>query len=151
MSVYTSTRTNLFPALRQEFGFHPSGTHVASECHTPGQNHLPEEEHYIRMLSDSKQNRHWSVYTCAGAQKRTHLCSSSGLLIRLKRMCSSWSLSLGSGCRQAVHRMRGINSCGHTHERRSNNMHCTRKLNTLMHPLRRVLKSSDGELRQAGI
>lgn len=27
----------------------------------------------------------------------THLCSSSGLLIRLKRMWRSWSLSLGSG------------------------------------------------------
>lgn len=42
--------------------------------------------------------------------KHTHLCSSSGLLIRLKRMCSSWSLSLGSGWRQAVHRMSGMSS-----------------------------------------
>ncbi len=121
-------RTNLFPALWQEFGFHPSGTHMSGECHTPGQNHLPGEEDYSRVLSNSLQNRFfWSVYTCADAQVRTHLCSSSGLLIRLKRMCSSWSLSLGSGCRQAVHRIRGINSCGHTQERRSNNMQCTGK------------------------
>lgn len=40
----------------------------------------------------------------------TDLCSSSGLLIRLKRMWRSWSLSLGSGWRQAVHKMSGINS-----------------------------------------
>lgn len=47
--VYEFRRTNLFPALRQKFGFNPSGTHMASECNTPGQNHLPEEEYVIRL------------------------------------------------------------------------------------------------------
>lgn len=48
----------------------------------------------------------------------THLCSSSGLLIKLKRMWRSWSLSLGSGWRQAVHKMSGINSWRRRNEER---------------------------------
>ena len=39
-----------------------------------------------------------------------YLCSSSGFLMRLKRIFNRLSLSLASGCNMAVHRIRGINS-----------------------------------------